>query len=145
MSPWIFLANTFRGLMQAVREEKWLAECEKDALRRDLDSATQRCEQMQQDTTTEALPRTYCFKPTSRSSVEMRFTSRIYLDATVVALRGIRFVYSAWCSRCVSCTKKMNALLRRTDILAVHPFQPCPSPPPPGYVIDNGTSILVGS
>ncbi|CAB1097033.1 unnamed protein product [Ectocarpus sp. CCAP 1310/34] len=42
----------------AVREEKWLAECEKDALRRDLDSATQRCEQMQQDTTTEALPRT---------------------------------------------------------------------------------------
>ncbi|CAN0535608.1 unnamed protein product, partial [Ectocarpus sp. 12 AP-2014] len=42
--------------LEAVREEKWLAECEKDALRRDLDSATQRCEQMQQDTTTEALP-----------------------------------------------------------------------------------------
>ncbi|CAM9426048.1 unnamed protein product [Ectocarpus fasciculatus] len=42
--------------MQEVREEKWLAECEKDALRRDLDSATQRCEQMQQDTTIEALP-----------------------------------------------------------------------------------------
>ncbi|CAM9682060.1 unnamed protein product [Ectocarpus sp. 12 AP-2014] len=40
----------------AVREEKWLADCEKDALRRDLDSATERCEQMQQDTTTAALP-----------------------------------------------------------------------------------------
>ncbi|CBN76731.1 hypothetical protein Esi_0000_0540 [Ectocarpus siliculosus] len=33
--------------LEAVREEKWLAECEKDALQRDLDSATQRSEEPQ--------------------------------------------------------------------------------------------------
>lgn len=37
-------------MRQAVREEKWLAECERDALKRDLDHATRRCEQMQQET-----------------------------------------------------------------------------------------------
>lgn len=38
-------------MRQAVREEKWLADCEKDALKRDLEHATRRCEEMQQETT----------------------------------------------------------------------------------------------
>lgn len=35
---------------QAVREEKWLADCERDALKRDLEHATRRCAQMWQET-----------------------------------------------------------------------------------------------
>lgn len=37
------------GDVQAMREEKWLVNCEKDALKRDLERATQRCEQIQND------------------------------------------------------------------------------------------------
>ena len=34
-----------------MREEQWLVTCEKDALKRDLERATRRCEQMQSDAT----------------------------------------------------------------------------------------------
>lgn len=44
------------SIPQAAREEKWLVECEKEALRRDLEHATQRCEQMQRDTRSEIAP-----------------------------------------------------------------------------------------
>ena len=44
------------GFSQAAREEKWLVDCEKDALRRDLEHATQRCEQMQRDTAIDTAP-----------------------------------------------------------------------------------------
>ncbi|CAN0533893.1 unnamed protein product, partial [Scytosiphon promiscuus] len=42
--------------VKAVREEKWLLNCEKDALKRDLERATQRCEQMQSDATLHVAP-----------------------------------------------------------------------------------------
>lgn len=36
---------------QALREEKWLADCENDALRRDLEHATQLCVELEKGST----------------------------------------------------------------------------------------------
>ena len=52
----VLLPHSVPSSIQAAREEKWVVECEKEALRRDLEHATQRCEQMQRDTRSEISP-----------------------------------------------------------------------------------------
>lgn len=55
-SEMLYIRTRIFFILKAVREEKWLVNCEKDALKRDLERATQRCEQMQSEATLQVAP-----------------------------------------------------------------------------------------